>query len=54
MAGQGSGGRAGVWHGGAERSSSLPQVSLKIEEAAVEHALQDMALVGSILAQGLR
>lgn len=34
--------------------SSLPQVSLKMEEAAVEHALQDAVLLGSILAQGLR
>lgn len=30
-----------------------PQVSLKIEEEEARHALQDAALVGSILARGL-
>lgn len=55
MAGGGGAGSGGVvGSGGAERFSSLAQVSLKMEEAAVEHALQDAALVGSILAQGLR
>ncbi|XP_075578965.1 LOW QUALITY PROTEIN: cell division control protein 6 homolog [Pelecanus crispus] len=36
------------------KEARLAKVSLKMEEAAVEHALQDTALVGSILAQGLR
>ncbi|XP_029877820.1 LOW QUALITY PROTEIN: cell division control protein 6 homolog [Aquila chrysaetos chrysaetos] len=36
------------------KEARLAKVSLKMEEAAVEHALQDAALVGSILAQGLR
>ncbi|KAM6295456.1 cell division control protein 6 homolog [Aegotheles albertisi] len=35
------------------REARLAKVSLKLEEAAVEHALQDAALVGSILAKGL-
>ncbi|XP_042643188.1 cell division control protein 6 homolog [Tyto alba] len=35
------------------KEARLAKVSLKMEEAAVEHALQDTALVGSILAQGL-
>ncbi|XP_059686142.1 cell division control protein 6 homolog [Gavia stellata] len=35
------------------KEARLAKVSLKMEEAAVEHALQDAALVGSILAQGL-
>ncbi|XP_074748160.1 cell division control protein 6 homolog [Strix uralensis] len=36
------------------KEARLAKVSLKMEEVAVEHALQDTALVGSILAQGLR
>ncbi|XP_071584738.1 cell division control protein 6 homolog [Heliangelus exortis] len=36
------------------KEARLAKVSLKMEEAAVEHALQDVVLVGSILAQGLR
>ncbi|KAM9255151.1 cell division control protein 6 homolog [Cariama cristata] len=36
------------------KEARLAKVSLKMEEAAVEHALEDAALVGSILAQGLR
>ncbi|XP_074783226.1 cell division control protein 6 homolog [Athene noctua] len=36
------------------KEARLAKVSLKMEEAAAEHALQDTALVGSILAQGLR
>ncbi|KAM6189707.1 cell division control protein 6 homolog [Sarcoramphus papa] len=36
------------------KEARLAKVSLKMEEAAVEHVLQDAALVGSILAQGLR
>ncbi|XP_076212829.1 cell division control protein 6 homolog [Aptenodytes patagonicus] len=36
------------------KEARLAKVSLKMEEAAVEHALQDAVLVGSILAQGLR
>ncbi|KAM6108002.1 cell division control protein 6 homolog [Pterocles gutturalis] len=36
------------------KEARLAKVSLKLEEAAVEHALQDTALVGSILAQGLQ
>ncbi|XP_069739062.1 cell division control protein 6 homolog [Phaenicophaeus curvirostris] len=35
------------------KEARLAKVSLKLEEAAVQHALQDAALVGSILAQGL-
>ncbi|XP_054043497.1 cell division control protein 6 homolog [Rissa tridactyla] len=35
------------------KEARLAKVSLKLEAAAVEHALQDAALVGSILAQGL-
>ncbi|XP_008503991.1 cell division control protein 6 homolog [Calypte anna] len=35
------------------KEARLAKVSLKMEEAAVEHALQDVVLVGSILAQGL-
>ncbi|KAM6368655.1 cell division control protein 6 homolog isoform 1-T2 [Pluvialis apricaria] len=35
------------------KEARMAKVSLKLEEAAVEHALQDAALVGSILAQGL-
>ncbi|XP_074019118.1 cell division control protein 6 homolog [Numenius arquata] len=35
------------------KEARLAKVSLKLEEAAVEHALQDAVLVGSILAQGL-
>ncbi|KAM6238662.1 cell division control protein 6 homolog isoform 2-T2 [Porphyrio hochstetteri] len=36
------------------KEARLAKVSLKMEAAAAERALQDMALVGSILAQGLR
>ncbi|XP_065507309.1 LOW QUALITY PROTEIN: cell division control protein 6 homolog [Caloenas nicobarica] len=36
------------------KEARLAKVSLKMEEAAVEHALQDVVLLGSILAQGLR
>ncbi|XP_074972929.1 cell division control protein 6 homolog [Phalacrocorax aristotelis] len=35
------------------KEARLAKVSLKMDEAAAEHALQDTALVGSILAQGL-
>uniref|UniRef100_A0A8C3KDW5 Cell division control protein 6 homolog n=1 Tax=Calidris pygmaea TaxID=425635 RepID=A0A8C3KDW5_9CHAR len=35
------------------KEARLAKVSLKLEEAAVEHALQDAVLVGSILTQGL-
>ncbi|XP_027522186.1 cell division control protein 6 homolog [Corapipo altera] len=35
------------------KEARLAKVSLKLEEAALEHRLQDTALVGSILAQGL-
>ncbi|XP_010006899.1 PREDICTED: cell division control protein 6 homolog, partial [Chaetura pelagica] len=35
------------------KEARLAKVCLKMEEAAVEHALQDVVLVGSILAQGL-
>ncbi|XP_053856218.1 cell division control protein 6 homolog [Vidua macroura] len=36
------------------KEARLAKVSLTLEEAALEHRLQDTALVGSILAQGLR
>ncbi|XP_064030385.1 cell division control protein 6 homolog isoform X2 [Pogoniulus pusillus] len=36
------------------KEARLAKVCLKLEEAAVEHRLQDVTLVGSILAQGLR
>uniref|UniRef100_A0A8C5X8B3 Cell division cycle 6 n=1 Tax=Malurus cyaneus samueli TaxID=2593467 RepID=A0A8C5X8B3_9PASS len=50
--------RGGIWQRGADHpcslvDSALPKVSLALEEAALEHRLQDTALVGSILAQGL-
>ncbi|XP_062451710.1 cell division control protein 6 homolog [Rhea pennata] len=35
------------------KEARLAKVSLELEEAEVEHALQDAALVGNILAQGL-
>ncbi|XP_054252818.1 cell division control protein 6 homolog [Indicator indicator] len=35
------------------KEARLAKVSLKMEEAAVKHTLQDMTLVGSILTQGL-
>uniref|UniRef100_A0A8C4TS36 Cell division control protein n=1 Tax=Falco tinnunculus TaxID=100819 RepID=A0A8C4TS36_FALTI len=36
------------------KEARLAKVSLKMEAAAVEHVLQDVVLVGSIMAQGLR
>lgn len=42
-----------IWQCSAEHPCSPAQVSLTLEEAALEHRLQDTALVGSILAQGL-